>query len=136
MIGALLLYVLGESILSFFTQDAGILAIGLSLLGLNLILQPGKMVNMAMGNALIAIGDTRFVVYNGFFSMWIVAVGLSYVLGIQSGWGLIGIYAAMIADEYLRGLLVTVRWSSKKSAEQSLDASGRGSSCRSSLASL
>lgn len=120
LIGALLLYVLGESILSFFTQDAGILAIGLSLLGLNLILQPGKMVNMAMGNALIAIGDTRFVVYNGFFSMWIVAVGLSYVLGIQSGWGLIGIYAAMIADEYLRGLLVTVRWSSKKVLNKAL----------------
>lgn len=119
-LNALLLYVMGESILSFFTQDTGILSLGLSLLGLNLILQPGKMVNMAMGNALIAIGDTRFVVYNGFFSMWIVAAGMSYVLGIQWGWGLLGIYAAMIADEYLRGLLVTVRWSRKKVLNQSV----------------
>jgi Na+-driven multidrug efflux pump len=87
---------------------------GLSLLALNLLLQPAKMVNMAVGNALTAVGDTRYVMITGLASMWVIAAGLSYFLGIQLGWGLYGIYAAMIADEAVRGALVVHRWRLQK----------------------
>jgi Na+-driven multidrug efflux pump len=81
-----------------------------SLLWLNLVLQPGKMINMALGQSLSAIGDSRTVMNYSLPSMWIIAVGLSYVLGIGFGWGLYGIYVGMIADEYLRGALCFLRW--------------------------
>lgn len=114
VVNAFILFIFGRQLLGIFTDDQTIIAIGASLLGMNLILQPGKMLNMALGNSLNAIGDTRFTMYISLGSMWIVATGLSYVLGIQMGWGLIGIYSCMIADEYLRGVLSYVRWKRQK----------------------
>ena len=120
VVNAFILYVFGKQLLGLFTDDKTIVAIGASLLGMNLILQPGKMLNMALGNSLNAVGDTRFTMYISLGSMWLVATGLSYVLGIHMGWGLIGIYSCMIADEYLRGVLSFFRWRGRStSARQS-----------------
>lgn len=87
---------------------------GVSLLGLNLLLQPGKMLNMALQNALNAVGDTRFTMWISLGSLSVVAGGVSYLLGISLGWGLLGIYVAMIADEYIRGALSLIRWRGQK----------------------
>ncbi|WIV21517.1 MATE family efflux transporter [Paenibacillus polygoni] len=114
VVNALILFVFGRQLLGLFTDDQTIIAIGASLLGMNLILQPGKMLNMALGNSLNAIGDTRFTMYISLGSMWIIATGMSYVLGIHLGFGLIGIYSCMIVDEYLRGILSYVRWRGQK----------------------
>lgn len=114
MANTLLLLVVGKQALMLFTQDSQIIAIGVSLLAVNLLLQPAKMLNMAIGSALNAVGDTRFNMIIGLFSMWLVAVGLSYYLGIELGWGLYGIYAAMIVDELLRGVLVLLRWRAQR----------------------
>ncbi|MFC0212156.1 MATE family efflux transporter [Paenibacillus chartarius] len=113
-VNAFLLYAFGDKAISLFTKDGDIVALGVSLLAVNLLLQPVKMVNMAIGNALTAVGDTRFPMITGTISMWTVAVGCSYYLGIQLGWGLLGIYTAMIADEFLRGVLVGIRWRSRR----------------------
>ncbi|MFE4714347.1 MATE family efflux transporter [Paenibacillus sp. NPDC056722] len=110
----LLLFLFGRQILGLFTQDPGILALGVSLLAINLILQPSKMLNMGMGNALSAIGDTRYMMYTSIASMSLIGVGCSYVFGIWAGWGLIGIYCCMIADELVRGLCVLLRWRGQK----------------------
>jgi putative MATE family efflux protein len=110
----LLLFLFGRTLLGFFTTDQAIISIGVSLLALNLILQPCKMLNMALGNSLNAIGDTRYTMYISLFSMSLIAIGGSYALGISAGWGLIGIYCSMIADEALRGLLVLNRWRNRK----------------------
>lgn len=111
---ALLLFLFGRPMLGLFTKDGDIIAMGVSLLGLNLLLQPGKMLNMALGNSLNAVGDTRFTMYISLGSMSLIATGCSYWLGLQAGWGLIGIYCCMIADEYVRGALSLVRWRGKK----------------------
>ncbi|MNC54801.1 MATE family multidrug exporter [compost metagenome] len=110
----LLLFVFGKMLLGFFTTDQEIISIGVSLLALNLILQPCKMLNMAMGNALNAIGDTRYTMIVSMISMTLIGVGGSYLFGISSGWGLVGIYCCMIADEAARGLLVLRRWQGRK----------------------
>ncbi|CAG7635277.1 MATE family efflux transporter [Paenibacillus allorhizosphaerae] len=108
--GTLLLYAAGGNVLHLFTADAEIVALGVSLLAVNIILQPGKMLNMAINGALTAVGDTRFIMINGLLSMWLIATGLSYLFGIRLEWGLIGIYIGMIIDEYTRGVIVLIRW--------------------------
>ncbi|WP_054954940.1 MATE family efflux transporter [Paenibacillus dakarensis] len=115
---ALIIYIFGAQILGLFTQDPEIIAIGVSLLGLNLILQPGKLLNMTLGNSLNALGDTRFTMYTSLGSMWVIATGLSYLLGIHYGWGLVGIYCCMITDEYVRGVLSFFRWRGQKVLKQ------------------
>ncbi|MDR6552111.1 MATE family efflux transporter [Paenibacillus qinlingensis] len=127
---SILLLIIGKSFLGFFSSDQGIIDLALSCLVLSAILQPGRMINMGFGNALNAIGDTRFNMVISLFSMWGVAAGLSYVLGLHYGLGLTGIYLAMMCDEYLRGILVAIRWRRKKylrmaeGKEKIVDASG------------
>ncbi|MEC0142330.1 MATE family efflux transporter [Paenibacillus alginolyticus] len=111
---SIILFLIFKSFLGFFTSDADIIKLGLSCLVLTLILQPGRMLNMGFGNALSAVGDTRYNMVISLFSMWGVAAGLSYALGLHMGWGLAGIYVAMICDEYLRGILVVIRWRQQK----------------------
>ncbi|MCL6457411.1 MAG: MATE family efflux transporter [Gorillibacterium sp.] len=111
---AFLIFLFGKYLLGIFTSDPDIIAMGVSLLALNLILQPCKMLNMAMGNSLNAVGDTKYVMYISIVSLSLIATGCSYWIGIEVGWGLIGIYCCMIADEMVRGLLVLNRWRGRK----------------------
>ncbi|WP_082360845.1 MATE family efflux transporter [Bacillus sp. FJAT-28004] len=113
-VNAFLIYLFGRQLLGMFTENKEIVALGVSLLGMNLLLQPGKMINMALGNSLNAVGDTRFTMWTSVFSMWLIATGLAYFVGIQLGYGLIGIYACMILDEYIRGILSLIRWRGQK----------------------
>ncbi|MBB6731139.1 MATE family efflux transporter [Cohnella zeiphila] len=99
-----------RQVISFFTGDPWIVDMAISLLWLNLALQPGKMLNMAIGQSLNAIGDSRFMMSLSLPSQWIVSVGLSYTLGVRMGWGLYGVYAGMILDEWLRGVILLYRW--------------------------
>lgn len=114
IINTWLLVLFGKQILGLFTQDEGILLICGSLLWLNLALQPAKVLNMTLGNALNAVGDTRYTMYVSLTVMWIVATGCSYVLGISMGWGIAAIYGCMIADEYIRGIFCYIRWRNRK----------------------
>jgi putative MATE family efflux protein len=113
-VNAVILIPLGEPVLSFFTDDGEIVAMGVALLMLNAVLQPGKMINMAMTNALNAVGDTRYPMVVGLIVMWSVAVGLSWYLGLHLGWGLVGIYICMILDEYVRGFVIFLRWKGQR----------------------
>ena len=63
IVNAAVIYLLGKPVLGLFTKDETIVALGVSLLGLNILLQPGKMLNMAIQNALNAVGDTRFTMW-------------------------------------------------------------------------
>lgn len=114
IVNAFILVLFGKHILGLFTENGEILAMGASLLWLNLLLQPGKMVNMAIGNSLNAVGDTRYTMNISLIFMWIVATGCSYLFGVSMGWGITAIYACMIADEYLRGILSFFRWRDRK----------------------
>lgn len=114
ILNVLLLYFFGSRVLYLFTDDPQIVMLGASLLALNLLLQPLKMINMVTTNALTAVGDIRFMTVVGMLSLWAISVGCSYFLGIQLHWGLAGIYVAMIADEFIRGAILLPRWMSRK----------------------
>lgn len=100
----------GPWILAAFTRDAGIAATGLLLLWLTVLLEPGRTFNLVVINALRAAGDARYPVMVGAGSMLLVLAGGSWLLGLQLGWGLVGVWIAYIADEWLRGLLMWRRW--------------------------
>lgn len=103
-----------EDLLRIFTSNSDIIALGSILILLTIILEPGRAFNLVVINSLRAAGDVRFPVYMGILSMWGVAVPLSYILGIHFGLGLIGVWIAFIADEWLRGVIMLLRWKGKK----------------------
>lgn len=113
LICALVFSVFSKPLLSIFTSNENILIAGRILIWLTVLLEPGRAFNLVIINSLRATGDVRFPVIVGILSMWGVSVTLSYILGIHLGWGLVGIWLAFTADEWLRGLLMLKRWRSK-----------------------
>lgn len=102
-----------DSLLGIFTSNERILEIGGTLILLTILLEPGRAFNMIIIGSLRAAGDIRFPTYVGILSMWGVSVPIAYFLGIQYDLGLIGVWIAFIADEWLRGIIMYYRWKSK-----------------------
>jgi putative MATE family efflux protein len=97
-----------------FSHDAGIVALIVGVLRLGLVLEPGRVFNVVVINALRATGDARFPLLAGIGSMWGVWVPLAWFLGIHCGLGLPGVWLSMCCDEWLRGLLMYRRWTRRR----------------------
>lgn len=100
----------GPRLLAQFTHDPAIIATGSLLLWWTVLLEPGRTFNMVVINALRAAGDARYPVVAGAASMVLVLAGGSWLLGSVLGLGLVGLWIAYAADEWLRGLLMWARW--------------------------
>jgi len=50
----------------------------------------------------------------GVIFQWSIAVGLSYVIGIPLGYGLVGMWIGFAIDENIRGVILLLRWRSGK----------------------
>jgi putative MATE family efflux protein len=104
----------GPHILGRFTQDAAIISTGSLLLRLAILLEPGRVFNVIVISSLRATGDVGFPIQMAVLSMWCVWVPLAWFLGLKLGLGLVGVWIAMITDEWLRGLLMYWRWKKRR----------------------
>jgi putative MATE family efflux protein len=96
--------------LSLFSRNEMIITTGTLLLWLTVLLEPGRTFNLIVINALRATGDARYPVVAGAASMMIVLAGGSWLLGVHFELGLVGVWIAYAADEWIRGLLMWRRW--------------------------
>jgi len=113
--GGMVLIALGASwLIGLFSHDPAVIAGGTLLLRISLVLEIGRVFNIVVINSLRATGDARFPVKVGMVLMWLVWVPNSWFLGLQLGWGLVGIWIAMTCDEWLRGIIMYRRWVSRK----------------------
>jgi Na+-driven multidrug efflux pump len=110
---SIVIYFFNQPLLGKFSKNPNIIAIGGKLLALAIILEPGRVFNLVLMNSLKATGDVRFPVFMGCISPWIIAVALSYVLGIRFGMGLIGVWIGFASDEWFRGWTAFFRWRSR-----------------------
>lgn len=107
---SLLVALNGRWLMGRFTQDAQIIAAGATLLWITIALETGRTFNIVLVNALRATGDARWPLAAGAASFLLVMAGGSWWLGVHLGWGLVGVWVAYAADEWLRGLLNWWRW--------------------------
>lgn len=120
-LGAVFILVLfREPLIQLFTADPDIITMGASLLLLSYLLEPGRNFNVILERALQATGDAKAAMLVSILVTWCFSVPLTYILGIHLGYGLYGIWAAFIADEWLRGILLFIRWKSKAWQQKAL----------------
>lgn len=104
----------GKDIVALLTENKEIIILTAIVVWIDLLLEVGRALNMIVIQALRAAGDYIFPVAFGAFSMWLIAVGCSYLFGFTFGWGLIGIWIAFTLDENIRGWAMLRRWNNKK----------------------
>jgi putative MATE family efflux protein len=112
MVLVVTLQLVHRPVLGLFSQDPRVLELAASVLIVSLVLEPGRTLNIIVIPALKGAGDIRFPVYVGIASMWTIAVIGAWVLGVRLGLGLVGVWIAMAADEWFRGVVMLLRWRS------------------------
>src|SRR5690606_9720311 len=60
-------------------------------------------------SALRAAGDSKFTSITSMLTMWLLRVILGYVLGVTFGFGLMGVWTAMVIEWAVRGLIFGLR---------------------------
>ncbi len=103
-----------KQLMHVFTDNPNVIAIGASVLALSILLETGRTMNIVVINSLRASGDARFPVKIGFLSMVCMSLPLGYLFVFVLDWGLVGIWLAISADEWLRAIIVYFRWKSRK----------------------
>jgi Na+-driven multidrug efflux pump len=111
-------------ILPIFTKSTAIHQLITVLLLVGLVHEPGRNFNVIIIPALKGAGDIRFPVYMGMIFMWGIGVLFAYVFGISLHWGLLGIGIALASDEWIRGLVIFLRWHKGKWKTKRLVGSG------------
>ena len=109
-----LLWMFSDHVFGIFTQDPTILAIGKQVLFLDIFLEAGRSINNTLTRSFIALGEIKLPMTVGISFQWIVGFGLSVVFGGILGFGLPGVWLAMMLDECLRGLIYTVTFRRNK----------------------
>jgi Na+-driven multidrug efflux pump len=109
---SLALQVFHHPILGLFSQDPRVAALAASAVLVALVHEPGRNLNTIVIQALKGAGDARFPVCIAIASNWGIGVLGAWLLGVWLGLGLVGVWVAMAVEEWLRGIVMLLRWRS------------------------
>jgi putative MATE family efflux protein len=110
----LLFYSFAETMCAAFSpENPGVIELGAMALRTVAFAMPALACQNVLTQALRGAGDTRVPVLISWLGFLIVRIPLTYYLtDPETGWGLRGAWLAMLADLWLRGLLVLARFAS------------------------
>lgn len=114
LVVGIILAMCGSKIVGLFSDNVEILALAGVVMWIDIFLEIGRALNMIVIMALRAAGDYIFPVAFGALSVWGISVGVSYLFGIELGWGLAGIWFAFGLDEQFRGWIMLYRFNRRK----------------------
>ncbi|RXZ78309.1 MATE family efflux transporter [Paenibacillaceae bacterium] len=109
-----------EPLMSVFTNDPEIIRLGAQVLLFSIVLETGRTLNIIFINSLRASGDAKFPLIIGVFTMVGMSLPLGYLLVFELKMGLVGIWLAIATDEWIRALIMFLRWRSKAWVKHSL----------------
>jgi Na+-driven multidrug efflux pump len=111
---SILLAIFNRTIITIFTDDIRIIELAAIIFIIDIFVEIGRVFNLVLISSAKGAGDVRYPAYIGIASMWIVCVGLSFVLVRFVGLGLVGIWIALASDEAIRSVLMLRRWQSDR----------------------
>ena len=100
-------------LMRLFTENEEIIQLGASVLLLSCLLETGRTFNMVIINSLRASGDAKFPVLMGAISMVMMSLPLGYFFVFVLDLGLVGVWLAIIMDEWTRAIVMSFRWKSR-----------------------
>lgn len=120
-VGMSVLYAcIGKQLFGLLTDNPEIVALGCTVLMIDIVVEVGKATNIFYTYVLRSAGDIYFPFIIGIPIQWVVGVGMGWLFGIGLGWGLEGVWCALILDECIRGSIFIWRWKSKRWMQKAL----------------
>jgi putative efflux protein, MATE family len=107
-------------LIELFTDNAEIVKLATQMILLSIVLETGRSLNLLFVPVLRAAGDAKYTVYWGIVSMVFMSLPLGYFLTFTLDMGLAGVWLAIGADEWARGIIMAIRWRSNKWRNKSL----------------
>lgn len=104
--------VVPHPLLGIFTNDPSVVEAGVASLAIVGIAQPAQAAIFTLGGALRGAGDTRFPLIATVVNWFVVRLPLAYVLAFPLGLGLVGVWAGVAADYFVRAGLLAWRFNS------------------------
>jgi putative MATE family efflux protein len=99
-------------LLGLFSSNGQLVGMAVTVLLVSIAHEPGRNFNTIINPALKGAGDIHFPVIVGAIGMWSVGTFGAWLLGLKLGMGLMGVWTAMAADEWSRGIVNLIRWRS------------------------
>ena len=100
--------------LRIFTENESIIALGSTIMLVDIFVETGRCLNMTFVSSLKAAGAYVFPLIVGLITMWGIGLTVGYAMGVAAGIGVAGIFMGTAADECIRGLIVLYYWARKK----------------------
>ena len=97
-------------LVSLYTDDPDVQRLGEMCLTFISVAQPLQATSIVLASALRGAGDTRATLVITFVGIWVVRVGVGYLLGIVLGLGLFGMWLAWYGDFIARAVLIALRF--------------------------
>ncbi len=97
-------------IISIFTDNPQIQQTVLILVWMGVLLEPARMINEITIGALNTAGDVKFPTMISIIVTYCFTVPMSFVIGVYAGYGLVGVWIVFILDEWIRAIILYIRW--------------------------
>ncbi len=105
-----LMFVFAPFLISLLTPDADARLVGAMLIRICAFEQPFNAITIVTSGALRGAGDTRMPFVYSLATMWGVRIVLAYLFNSVFGWGVAGLWWAMVADLGVRSILMYSRF--------------------------
>ncbi len=111
---AFVFFFFGGPITAMYSDDPQVIAWGAQILKLVALVQPFQSSQLILAGALRGAGDTKATAVITFITVLLVRPGLAILLINCTSMGLMGAWVALVADQFLRSLLIFQRFHSGK----------------------
>eukprot|EP00130_Batrachochytrium_dendrobatidis_P008563 XP_006683438.1 hypothetical protein BATDEDRAFT_93200 [Batrachochytrium dendrobatidis JAM81] len=113
-----ILALLSSFIINILTDDPVIKQMVLTLVWMSILLEPARMINEITIGALNTAGDVKYPTVLTIVITFIFTVPMSFLIGVYFGYGLVGVWLVFIIDEWVKAIILYIRW--KREAWQSI----------------
>ncbi len=102
--------VFGRQLISAFTTDASVIAIGVVLLRVAAVFQLFDGLQGVATGVLRGVGDTRTPMLWNFAGHWLVGLPLGYILAFPRSWGVVGLWVGLSIGLIIVGIVLLIAW--------------------------
>ena len=108
------MFIVSPFVLGLFSPDPNVISLGTITFRMTLVTEVFFTISVVASGICRGAGDVKFSLWVSIIGMWVIRIGLAYVMAYPFGLGLIGIWIAVGIDIFIRGILFILRINSGK----------------------